>query len=159
MKSICIIENIIPMTSCKLKLTVFSLGITILLIALWFVSFRFHTECSYSTRKGDFTLSCNFHSAAIKVVLEPHDSSDYTFLYSCVPAKASHYPFFREIIDSSSPFGVLEASCAPSIECGEGPGHYDYYVALPIWLFYPIILGLGVWRLTLKQYSIAKQTG
>jgi hypothetical protein len=153
------IKNIIPMTISKLKFTVLSLGFTILLISLWFVSFRFYSEFAFSSRKGNFTLSCNFHSAAIKVVLEPHDSSKHVFYYSCVPAKASHYPFFRESIDSSSPFGVLEASCAPSIECGEGPGHYDYYVAMPIWLFYLIVLGLGAWRLTSKQYVMAKQAG
>ena len=115
------------------------LGSAIILAGLWLLSFRYYSECAISSHAGNFALSGTFYSASIGVVFEPHDSREHQFRGTSIPVTSLHH----QLRDTSSPFGVLRLGRRPTESCGAAPGHFDYFLDMPIWLIYIAIVGLA----------------
>ncbi len=123
----------------KSLFTTLVLGGSIILVGLWLLSFRYYSECAVSSTANNIRLKSSFYSATIGLNFEPHDSSECWFSGSSIPVASLHH----QLRDSSSPFGVLRLGRSPSIDCGAGPGHYDYFFDMPIWLIYIATVGLA----------------
>ncbi len=127
------------------------LGSAIILAGLWLLSIRYYSECAFSSRSGNFTLSGTFYSATVGVVFEPHDSREHQFRGTSIPVTSLHH----QLRDRTSPSGILRLGRRPTEGCGAAPGHFDYFLDMPIWLIYIAVVGVAF---LLGRFSITHST-
>jgi hypothetical protein len=113
------------------------IGSTLALVALWWMSLRNSYDFIFSPRWSDFTLSGSFYHATLSLDLNLYDQYGSTFEVSTTPAS--------DLIDSirslDGPYGTFGLGRFLTTGVGEAPGHYDYFLDMPLWLAYSLFVG------------------
>jgi hypothetical protein len=112
------------------------LGATFSFAILWWLSLRTYSEFTFSPRISNFSLSGVFYSGTVRLELNPYDQSGDQFHTSSIPVASLHH----QIRDAFGPLGGLGIGRVPTRGIGEGVGHFNYYLELPIWLLYIIVV-------------------
>ena len=131
------------------------LGATFSLAILWCLSLRSYSEFTFSPRVSNFSLSGAFYSGTVSLALNPYDQVGYPFQASSIPVASLHH----QIRDAYNPFGGLGIGRIPTRGVGEGVGHFNYFLELPIWLLYLAFVGSVFWfiRLSMNRSSRVKE--
>lgn len=122
-----------------------SLYIKLLLVSafvlggLWWYSVRNYSECTISPHISNFTLSASLYSATISLELNPHDQFRYQFQSSSRQASSLH----ESIRNQYGFMGKFDLGLVPTRGIGEAPGHHNYYLKLPLWFTYILVIGIS----------------
>jgi hypothetical protein len=111
-------------------------GLLILALSWWF-SFRRYSDFYFSPRSSNWTVSGSFYAATFSVSLNPYDQASTLFSSSSNPPTRFNEP----VRDAYGLFGGIGLGRSPTRDCGEGVGHFNYYLDLPIWLLYFAFIG------------------
>ena len=126
-------------------------GGSISLLILWGLSLLIISEITFSPRVGNFSLSGSIYSGTASLALNPYDQASSTFQASSIPVASLHH----QIRKAYHPFPKPEIGRVPTMGCGAGTGHFNYYLNLPMWVLYLAFVGSALWfyRCTLRRSS------
>jgi hypothetical protein len=112
------------------------LGSTLALAVLWWLSLRNLYEFIFTPRIGSGSLLGSFYSATVGLGLYPYDLYRQHFMRACIPASSLNFSKG----DLHGPLGRIGLGRVSATGISEAPGHFIYYLELPIWLIYILFL-------------------
>lgn len=126
-------------------------GGSISLVVFWCLSLLIYSEFTFSPRIGNFSLSGSIYSGMASLALNPHDQAKYPFQAFSIPVASLHH----QIRKAYHPFPKPEIGRVPTMGCGAGTGHFNYYFNLPMWVLYLAFVGSAFWfyRCTQRRSS------